>query len=76
MTSYYFIVSIKLCAEFGNDGYIIMCNFGARSMSGFEIIGSGGRSLRGPVGRRKQHKSRVRIGLMNAVTFGTEPRLL
>ena len=42
MTSYSVIVSIKLCPEFGNDGYIIMCNFGGRSMSGVEIIGGGG----------------------------------
>ena len=42
MTSYSVIVSIKSCPEFGNDGYIIMCNFGVRSMSGVEIIGSGG----------------------------------
>ena len=41
-TSYSVIVSIKLCPEFGNDGYIIMCNFGGRSMSGVEIIGGGG----------------------------------
>ena len=42
MTSYSVIVSIKSCPEFGNDGYIIMCNFGGRSMSGVEIIGGGG----------------------------------
>ena len=42
MTSYSVIVSIKSCPEFGNDGYIIMCNFGVRSMSGVEIIGGGG----------------------------------
>ena len=41
MTSYSVIVSIKSCPEFGNDGYIIMCNFGGRSMSGVEIIGGG-----------------------------------
>ena len=44
MTSYSVIVSIKLCPEFGNDGYIIMCNFGGRSMSGVEIRGGGGPS--------------------------------
>ena len=42
MTSYSVIVSIKSCPEFGNDGYIIMCNFGVRSMSGVEIVGGGG----------------------------------
>ena len=42
MTSYSVIVSIKSCPGFGNDGYIIMCNFGGRSMSGVEIIGGGG----------------------------------
>ena len=42
MTSYSVIVSIKSCPEFGNDEYIIMCNFGGRSMSGVEIIGGGG----------------------------------
>ena len=42
MTSYSVIVSIKSCPEFGNDGYISMCNFGGRSMSGVEIIGGGG----------------------------------
>ena len=42
MTSYSVIVSIKSCPEFGNDGYIIMYNFGGRSMSGVEIKGGGG----------------------------------
>ena len=55
MTSYSVIVSIKSCPEFGNDGYISMCNFGVRSMSGVEIIGGGGGrgGLRGLLGRRK-----------------------
>ena len=44
MKSYSVIVSIKSCPEFGNDGYIIMCNFGGRSMSGVEITGGGGPS--------------------------------
>ena len=42
MTSDYVIVSIKLCPEVGNDEYIIVCNFGGRRMSGFEVIGGGG----------------------------------
>ena len=49
MTSYSVIVSIKSCPEFGNDGYIIMCNFGGRSMSGVEIIaGEGGGAFEAP----------------------------
>ena len=48
MTSYSVIVSIKSCPEFGNDGYIIMCNFGGRGMSGVEIIGGGGGPSRPP----------------------------
>ena len=34
MTSNNVIVSIKLCLDVGNDGYIILCNFGGR---GFEV---------------------------------------
>ena len=49
MTSYSVIVSIKLCPEFGNDGYIVMRNFGGRSMGGVEIIkGGGGGGLEAP----------------------------
>ena len=48
MTSYSVIVSINLCPEFGNDGYIIMCNFGGRSMSCVEIIGGGGGAFEAP----------------------------
>ena len=51
MTSDYVIVSIKLCPEVGNDEYIIVCNFGGRRMSGFEVIGA-------PAGRRKQKIAR------------------
>ena len=32
------IVSIKLCLDVRNDEYIILCNFGDRTMSGFEVI--------------------------------------
>ena len=48
MTSDYVIVSIKLCLEVGNDEYIIVCNFGGRRMSGFEVIGGGGGPPRRP----------------------------
>ena len=33
------IVSIKLCPDVRNDEYIILRNFGDRTMSGFEVIG-------------------------------------
>ena len=32
------IVSIKLCSDVRNDEYIILRNFGDRTMSGFEVI--------------------------------------
>ena len=32
------IVSIKLCPDVRNDEYIILRNFGDRTMSGFEVI--------------------------------------
>ena len=38
MTSYHIIVSIKFCLDVGNDECIILCNFGGRIMSGFEIL--------------------------------------
>ena len=38
MTSIYVIVSIKLCQQVGNDEYFVLCNFGGRSLSGFEVI--------------------------------------
>ena len=31
-------VSIKLCLDVRNDEYVILCNFGDRTMSGFEVI--------------------------------------
>ena len=31
-------MSIELCPEVGNDDYIIVCNFGGRSISGSEVI--------------------------------------
>ena len=53
MTSDYAIVSIKLLPEVGGDEYIIVCYFGDRRMSGFEVIEGG---LRGAPGRRKEKK--------------------
>ena len=38
MTSCHIIVSIKFCLDVGNDECIILCNFGGRIMSGFEIL--------------------------------------
>ena len=35
------IVSIKLCLDVRNDEYIILCNFGDRTTSGFEVIERG-----------------------------------
>ena len=65
MTSDYFFVSIKLCPEVGNDKYIVLCNFGGRSTSGFDVIeggGGGGGSGVSP-GHRRQ-KQRVKRTLM------------
>lgn len=31
-------MSIKLCLDFGNDEHIILCNFGGRIMSDFEVV--------------------------------------
>ena len=45
MTSDYFFVLIKLCPEVGNDKYIVLGNFGGRSMSGFDVIGGGALEL-------------------------------
>ena len=41
MTSIYVIVSIKLCQQVGNDECFVLCNFGDRSLSGFEVIEGG-----------------------------------
>ena len=38
MTSDYFFVSFKLCPDVGNDKYIVLCDFGGRSMSGFDAM--------------------------------------
>lgn len=29
--------SVTLCPDFGNDKYVILCNFSGRIMSGFEV---------------------------------------
>lgn len=34
----YFIVPIKLCPEFGNDERIILCSFGGRIVSVFDVM--------------------------------------
>ena len=31
-------LSLELCPEVGNDEYLILCNFGGRSMIGFEVM--------------------------------------
>ena len=56
MTSDYVIVSVKLCPNVGNDEYIIVCNFGSRRMSGFEVIVGASEA---PAGRRKQKRDPV-----------------
>ena len=38
MTSDKFVVSINLYPEFGNYDYIIVCDFGGRRLSGYEVI--------------------------------------
>ena len=54
MKSNYVIVSIKIRLDLGNDGYIILYNFGDRIMSGFKVI-EGGPSESLPVaGAKKQ----------------------
>ena len=38
MTSNYVIVPIKLYLDVGNDEHIILCNFGGRFVSSFEVM--------------------------------------
>ena len=38
MTLNYVIVSVRLCVDVKNDGYIIKCDFGGRIMSCFKVI--------------------------------------
>ena len=59
MSSYYVIVTIKLCPEVGNDEYIIVCNFGARGMSGFEVIEVCSEAHRGRKNQKKPALNRV-----------------
>ena len=58
MTSDYFFVSTKLCPEVGNDKYMVLCNFGGRSMSGFDVIEGGGGS-----GAHRSQKAKKKPGL-------------
>ena len=55
-------MSIKLCLNVGNDVYIILCNFGVRTLSGFEVKHGG---LPNPhLDRNKQKKNPgLKIGL-------------
>ena len=60
MTSDYTIVPIKLCLDVGNDEYIL-CTFGRRIMSGFEVK-QGDRQIKQPPktstkGQEKQKKA-------------------
>ena len=55
----YVIVSIELCPELENDEFIIVCNFGGRSISGSEVIEGG---LRRRPSHRKQNKARSEQG--------------
>jgi len=61
MTSDYVIVSIKLCPEVGHGEYIIVCNFGGRTMSGLRVMERGGGGGEGsepnPVAEKKNKKS-------------------
>ena len=38
MTSDYVIVLTKICLDFRNNEQIILCNFGGRIMSGYEVM--------------------------------------
>ena len=52
-------MTIRLCPEVGNDEYIIVCNFGARRMSGFEVIGVCSEAHRGRKNKKKPALNRV-----------------
>ena len=55
-------MSIKLCLDVRNDEYIILCNFGDRTMSGFEVIERG--LLGSPpvaASEKKPNLNRVRV---------------
>lgn len=54
-------MSIKLCPDVGNDVYIILCNFGVGTISGFQVKGGG---LPTPhLDRNKQKNPGLKIGL-------------
>ena len=52
-------MSIELCPELENDEFIIVCNFGGRSISGSEVIEGG---LRRRPSHRKLNKARSEQG--------------
>lgn len=54
MKSNYVIVSIKIRLDLGNDGYIILYNFGDRIMSGFKVIERGPSESLPVAGAKKQ----------------------
>ena len=54
MKSNYVIVSIKIRLDLGNDGYIILYNFGDRIMSGFKVIEGGPSESLTVAGAKKQ----------------------
>ena len=54
-------MSIKLCPDVGNDVYIILCNFGVGTISGFQVKDGG---LPTPhLDRNKQKNPGLKIGL-------------
>ena len=67
MTSDYVIVSIKLCPEVGNDGYIIVCNFGGRRISGCDVIEGGLRGAR----RSQEAKKKPGLNRIIQASVGT-----
>ena len=60
MTSDYAILSIKLRPEVGDDEYIIVCYFGDRRMSGFEVKEGGP-----PKRPRSQEGKKARLNRVN-----------
>lgn len=54
MKSNYVIVSIKIRLDLGNDGYIILYNFGDRIMSGLKVIEGGLSESLSVAGAKKQ----------------------
>ena len=61
MTSYYVTVSIKVFLNAGNDEYIILCNFGGRTIvSGFEVIDGGLQEPCPPVAKQQQQQQQIK----------------